>query len=168
MLALALTVALAATSLVRAQDNDTATVAAAFMNAGIVPDVLSSFAPVLPLLVTFKQADGSSIEVTAGMQLTIAQTANEPTFALVSGNAAIQGKPYLIAMVDPDAPTPQNTSISQVRHFLAPDFVSDGPVAGTWPMTNRTPALSEYMGPHPPDGSDAHRFVSPPLVHTMC
>ncbi|KZV87464.1 PEBP-like protein, partial [Exidia glandulosa HHB12029] len=133
--------------------NDTATVAAAFKSSKIVPDVVPSFDPLYPLLVTFKQADGSSIQVTAGIQLTIAQTASEPTFALVSSD--VQGKPYLIAMVDPDAPTPQDPSVAQVRHFLAPDFVSDG----TGPLTNRTPALSPYIGPQPPAGSDAHRFV---------
>ncbi|KZV86482.1 PEBP-like protein, partial [Exidia glandulosa HHB12029] len=126
--------------------NDTTTVAAAFKSSKIVPDVVPSFDPLYPLLVTFKQADGSSIQVTAGIQLTIARESQCPTYFIRS--------PVLIT-VDPDAPTPQDPSVAQVRHFLAPDFVSDG----TGPLTNRTPALSPYIGPQPPAGSHAHRFV---------
>ncbi|EJD44481.1 PEBP-like protein [Auricularia subglabra TFB-10046 SS5] len=148
-------------SLVKAQaqgDTDVDTVTKAFTDAKVVPDVVPAFQPAFPLLVKF-----GDVAVTAGVQLSIAQTAQEPSFALVSGNSAIQGRPYLIAMVDPDAPTPTNTSISQVRHFLGADFVSNAPVAGTWPMANESAPLSDYMGPMPPAGSPAHRYVAAPI-----
>jgi len=147
---------LAVSSRVLAQDTADQT---AFTDAKIVPDVISDFAPAFPLQVIFTDASGNKINVTQGMQLTINQTANRPDFALVSSNTAITGKPYLIAMVDPDAPTPQNTSSSQIRHFLGPNFVSPGPSGGVFPLANQSAALSNYLGPLPPNGSDAHRYV---------
>ena len=64
--------------------------------------------------------------------------------------------------VDPDAPTPQNPTNAQIRHFLGGDFRLDGSPsaigAGT-PLMNNTPALSDYRQPSPPNTSDPHRSV---------
>jgi hypothetical protein len=115
-------------------------------------------------------------------------------------------------MIDPDAPTPQNPTSSEIRHFLGGDFylqeqssadselefegrvvsrhfklasrskgsgntgalgVTNGrpsigasvtqsgaaaAAAGTQ-LTNQTAAVSDYLQPRPPAGSDAHRCV---------
>jgi len=143
-----------------AQDSSTATVSAAFVSASIVPDVLPSFNPVFPFSVIFTDpATGEQVPVTAGVQLQVEQVQNEPQFGIVSTNPAITGLPYLIVMVDPDAPTPQNNSEAQIRHFVGPDFVGQSPTSGTFILTNQTAALSPYLGPSPPAGSPAHRYV---------
>jgi hypothetical protein len=64
-------------------------------------------------------------------------------------------------MVDPDALTPQMPTIAQIRHFLGGDFHLD---EQTGKLTNSTPAISEYLQPTPPAGSDPHRFVFQHLV----
>jgi hypothetical protein len=61
--------------------------------------------------------------------------------------------PFVIAMVDPDAPTPQDRSTAQVRHFLGGDFnVNEG-----GRLVSSTPAISQYIQPTPEAESDAHR-----------
>jgi len=75
--------------------------------------------------------------------------------------------PFVIATVDPDAPTPQDPTSAQIRHFLGGNFTPDR--SGL--LSNSTPAISEFRQPTPPAGSDAHRYeISdytipfPPLV----
>ena len=63
--------------------------------------------------------------------------------------------PFVIAVVDPDVPTPQNTNISQIRHFLGGNFFLGE--LGDGSLVNKTPAVTEYTGPHPIDASDPHR-----------
>jgi phosphatidylethanolamine-binding protein (PEBP) family uncharacterized protein len=65
--------------------------------------------------------------------------------------------PFVIAMVDPDVPTPQNPNVSQIRHFLGGNFFLGE--LGEGSLVNKTPAVTEYTGPHPADASDPHRQV---------
>ena len=68
-------------------------------------------------------------------------------------------------LVDPDAPTPQNPTAAQVRHYLGGDFRIQT-VNGVGLLFNDTPALSEYRQPAPPNTSDPHRSV--PHVEFRC
>ena len=64
-------------------------------------------------------------------------------------------------MVDPDSPTPQNTSLAQIRHLiLSVDVPKCANIATGASLTNSTPALSDYISPGPPAGSPPHRWVS--------
>ncbi|EIN14351.1 PEBP-like protein, partial [Punctularia strigosozonata HHB-11173 SS5] len=56
--------------------------------------------------------------------------------------------------VDPDAPTPQQPNISQIRHFVGGGFR----LAGV-PTFNTTPAISDFVQPSPPTNSDSHRYI---------
>lgn len=66
--------------------------------------------------------------------------------------------------MDLDAPTPQDPSVAEIRHFLGGDFMLTGCGAGTSDgvalLSNTTSAVSEYVQPAPPAGSDPHRYVS--------
>ncbi|KAJ7726686.1 phosphatidylethanolamine-binding protein [Mycena maculata] len=57
-------------------------------------------------------------------------------------------------MVDPDAPTPQNPTFSELCHLLGGEFYNHG-----GHLVNATPAVSEFVQPAPPAGSDAHRYI---------
>ena len=71
-------------------------------------------------------------------------------------------------MVDPDAPTPQNRSLGEVRHLVAPLVVATGAdLASGAALTNTTPAVSDYVSPGPPPGSDPHRCVPAPHLHSL-
>ena len=66
-----------------------------------------------------------------------------------------------MAAVDLDAPTPQDPTEAQIRHFLGGNFElrldPAGVDRGLVRLANSTPALSEFRQPTPPAGSDPHR-----------
>jgi hypothetical protein len=84
-------------------------------------------------------------------------TANPPSFGVV-GNTRTPG-PFVVAAIDPDVPTPQNQTVSQVRHFLGGNFVFTNATSnlGTL-LVNTTPAVTEFAQPRPRAGSDPHRY----------
>jgi len=57
-------------------------------------------------------------------------------------------------MVDPDAPTPENRNISQVRHWLAPNFVAKSGENELYELSKpaNTEAVGAYIGPAPEAG----------------
>ena len=79
-------------------------------------------------------------------------TAGPPTFTIRGEGSA---GPFVVAVVDPDAPTPQSPTVAQIRHFLGGSFV---PNPSTFVLSNSTPAISEWLQPAPPAGSDPHRY----------
>ena len=82
----------------------------------------------------------------------VPETGGPPTFAL-TGSAGTG--PFVVAAVDPDAPTPVNPTEAQIRHFLGGNFTAGADGA----LTNSTPAISEFLQPNPPLTSTAHRYV---------
>lgn len=76
-------------------------------------------------------------------------TAGPPSFRIIGARSR---GPFVIAAVDPDAPTPQTPTSAQIRHFLGGDFTRFRDT-----LTNSTPAVSEFRQPTPPAGSPAHR-----------
>jgi hypothetical protein len=92
-------------------------------------------------------------------------TDKPPTFRLrAPGKPVNIGKgPFVIAMVDPDAPNPEkpDNASAPVRHFLGGDFTFDNDGVS---LVNNTPAVTEYKPPSPPAGSKPHRSVEGYLV----
>ncbi|KAF9014360.1 PEBP-like protein [Hymenopellis radicata] len=121
----------------------------------------------------FPQSTGDPITLEVGEQLprngslgvTTAPTSfnsrhsyrESPTFTLIGEN--IGAGPFVVATVDPDAPTPQAPNIAQVRHFLGGNFITGSPACEAELLVNTTPAISEWQQPTPPAGSDAHRYI---------
>lgn len=89
--------------------------------------------------------------------MSVLETLLAPRFSLSTNDISIVNEKFVIALVDPDAPTPQNRSLSQFRHFLGGDFHLDGSSTIRAPLVNSSAALTEYVNPTPPIGSDAHR-----------
>lgn len=84
-------------------------------------------------------------------------TVGPPSFTLVGLDA--RDGPFVVAAVDPDAPTPQNPTNAQVRHFLGGNFEPSRLSRSRATLTNTTAAVSNWRQPTPPAGSDAHRCV---------
>jgi len=87
----------------------------------------------------------------------LSATAGPPSFVVV-GDTRRPG-PFVVAAIDPDVPTPQNQTVSQVRHFLGGNFVFTNGASnlGTF-LVNTTPAVTEFAQPRPRAGSDPHRY----------
>lgn len=88
-----------------------------------------------------------------------AETALRPTVFFQTNVTMFVEQTYLLAMVDPDAPTPQTPTSAQIRHLIAPDITVNGSLAQGGLLVNNTPAISNFLRPTPPAGSDPHRFV---------
>ncbi|KAJ7442611.1 PEBP-like protein [Mycena latifolia] len=133
------------------QDVSIRAVDKAFCAANIPTDLDIVFKPTALLEVSLPQATGPPITLHAGIQVPRNDTAGPPTFHVV-GN--VGSGPFVVATVDPDAPTPQAPTSAQIRHFLGGNFFNHGGL-----LVNSTPAISEFRQPTPPAGSDAHRYI---------
>ncbi|PPQ77439.1 hypothetical protein CVT25_011021 [Psilocybe cyanescens] len=133
-------------------------VTTAFSSAQIVPDVLPSFSPTDGVNLTFTDpVSMQSVDVVPGLLLTMGQTSMPPDITLVAPSAdSGSNASFVVVLLDPDAPTPQNPNVSEFLHFLGGDFSADS-TSGL--LSNSTPALMEFFPPTPPPGSDPHRYV---------
>ena len=141
-----------------------------------IPGNLSlAFEPQVLLEVAFPQPSAKPITLRAGEQLLrngkldngvpshnltnfmllLAETAGPPIFNVVGARSR---GPFVVATVDLDAPTPQTRTSAQIRHFLGGNFFLETPRAPTL-LSNKTAALSPFIQPTPPAGSDPHRYV---------
>jgi len=146
---------LALASFVVAQDTNLGTVKRTFDKAHVPGNLSLAFNPKVLLEVTFPETNSRPITLHAGVQLPRNSTARPPIFRVV-GRA---GKgPFVVAAVDLDAPTPQNPTSAQIRHFLGGNFFLKTPQDPLL-LSNTTPAVSEFRQPTPPAGSDPHRYV---------
>ncbi|KAF9068630.1 PEBP-like protein [Rhodocollybia butyracea] len=138
-----------------AQDTSLAAVKAAFDEANLPEDIFFTFDPTVLLEVTLPQTSGKDIVLHAGIHVPRNDTAGPPSFAI--GGEAGNG-PFVVAAIDPDAPTPQDPTDAEIRHFLGGNFFT---LRGGEPerLTNTTPAISEFRQPTPPVGSPAHRYT---------
>ncbi|KAF5393622.1 hypothetical protein D9757_000403 [Collybiopsis confluens] len=140
-------------TLAGAQDVDLEQVKFRFQTANIPLDIdIPSFDPTVLFELAFPQKSGPSIPTTAGDFINQNQTAGPPTFGLEERAGS---GPFVVAMVDLDAPDPRNPTEAQIRHFLGGNFR----VGANSALVNSTPAVTEFLQPNPPVGSEAHRYV---------
>ncbi|KAF9482593.1 PEBP-like protein [Pholiota conissans] len=138
-----------------AQDTSLGEVKRAFSNANIPETIKFAFDPKVLLEVTFPQTSAKPITLHAGIQLPRNATVGPPTFNVIG---SVSKGPFVVAAVDPDAPTPQTPTSAQIRHFLGGNFFLDTPRTPTL-LSNNTPAISHFQQPTPPAGSDPHRYI---------
>ncbi|KIP01659.1 hypothetical protein PHLGIDRAFT_123158 [Phlebiopsis gigantea 11061_1 CR5-6] len=141
-----------------AQETSLAAVEKAFNDANIPSTLGITFKPTLLLDVSLPQSGGKSVTINAGEQLPRNATVGPPHFAV--HGAIERSQKFVVATVDPDAPTPQDPTEAQIRHFLAGNFVPGVNIGnGDESLVNETAPLSGWLQPTPPAGSPAHRYV---------
>ncbi|TFK38968.1 PEBP-like protein [Crucibulum laeve] len=144
-------------TLVVAQDTSLQAVKKAFDDAHIPGNLAITFNPKVLLEVTFPEPGKLPITLHAGVHLPRNSTAGPPAFSVIGTKSK---GPFVVAAVDPDAPTPQTPTSAQIRHFLGGNFSARQIWRASTPLlTNSTPAVTEFHQPTPPAGSDAHRYV---------
>ncbi|KAI5121061.1 hypothetical protein M0805_008577 [Coniferiporia weirii] len=156
-----ISVLLSFTLYISGQDTSLREVEAAFERANVTEVAEITFNPSVLLEVAFPQASGPDVLVHAGVQLPRNDTAIPPVFGVQHSTSthSISGT-FVVAMVDLDPPTPQMPTEAQIRHFLGGNFALGRPDArGLSLLSNSTPALSDFLQPTPPAGSDPHRYV---------
>ncbi|KDN45026.1 hypothetical protein RSAG8_05199, partial [Rhizoctonia solani AG-8 WAC10335] len=133
-----------------------------FYSERVVPDVLPSFNPTSFIYLTYTGdlSDGSSSKVVLPGTNFVRNDTLVPPEISVQG---VKGGPYVVAIVDPDAPSRASPTLSQIRHLLAANFTVSSPskyVHQSYVLKNSTAAFSEYRAPTPPVGSGPHRYVA--------
>jgi len=86
---------------------------------------------------------------TSGQTFTPPEMANEP---IVSWKSDDTNKYFHFLMVDPDAPTPQNSTLSDIIHCMILNI--KGGSNSIYDGESKEP----YKGPAPPAGSDPHHY----------
>ena len=172
---LSIALALAITSSVNAITQNITEVENSFKASGLVPDVLSSANFSLLLNLEFP-VDGNSTVTSTGLNITqpgqssprrmqtlhllsCAETSFLPSFSIHDLEAGVNlNSTFVLVSVDPDAPTPQNRSVSEVLHFMGGGYKVSGNISdhGFMLASNATAAMP-YFPPSPPNTSDPHR-----------
>ncbi|KAH8108484.1 phosphatidylethanolamine-binding protein [Phellopilus nigrolimitatus] len=150
-----LLVAFSLVSFVLAQDTalQIEAIEAHFTNAGIVPDLLATFAPTAAMSVSF---DGVGV-IQPGQPLSQSQVSPTPSVTVASTNSSL-GSNFTLAMVDA-GPVGSDQSKGQTRHWLVNGVSLSGSNGNETVSNASATAITEYAGPAPPSGSGAHRYV---------
>ena len=64
---------------------------------------------------------------------------------------------FVLVSVDPDAPTPQNRSLSEVLHYMGGGYKASGDAEQGFTLASTVAPVMPYTPPAPPNSSDAHR-----------
>lgn len=113
-----------------------------FKEQCIIPDVIN-IAPTE--LLTIKYPSGAAVET--GKELTPTQVKDQPSVTW----AAKDQEYYLLAMIDPDAPSREDPKFREWHHWLVGNILGSNLAKGE--------VLSDYIGSGPPKGTGLHRYV---------
>ncbi|KAG8780971.1 hypothetical protein FRC12_022369 [Ceratobasidium sp. 428] len=134
-----------------------------FYSEGIVPDILPAFNPksLLYLTYTGNLSDGSNAKVVLpGTSFARNDTLIPPQLSVTG----LKSGPYVVAIVDPDAPSRATPTSAQIRHLLAGNLTVSSTrskyVIDSFLLKNSTAAINDYRPPTPPAGSGPHRYVA--------
>ena len=144
------TIILSLLSLAAAQNSTTSEIIPLLRNGSLVPSIVPTFnATIGPLVITYPQGI-----VNYGNSIANAATLYAPNITFPA-EANYPDAEYTLAMVDPDAPTPQNPTSAQIRHWLVSNV---SPSTSPQNLSLVGTVLSAYRSPMPPAGSDPHRY----------
>ncbi|KAM0242866.1 hypothetical protein ACHAP5_007200 [Fusarium lateritium] len=124
--------------------------------AKLVPGVAASlipedFKPTTDLRVSF---DGKDVEL--GNLLRASDCKRSPSIQFAQEADAPGDATYMLLLVDPDAPTPDDPKFAFWRHWVLPGL---RPLSSGDAVAQIQPALTEYLGPGPKDDSKPHRYL---------
>lgn len=113
-----------------------------FQKHNIIPDILTT-APSELLEVSY--SNGAKAQL--GNELTPTQVKEKPAVKW----AFKENSYYMLAMVDPDAPSRENPKMREWHHWLVGNILGCDIKQGE--------VLSDYIGAGPPKGTGLHRYV---------
>ncbi|KAJ3543167.1 hypothetical protein NM208_g3721 [Fusarium decemcellulare] len=125
--------------------------------AGLVPGVASTlipedFKPTTKLGVSF---DAGAVEL--GNMFRTNNCRLAPSIQFGKEPDSPSEATYMLLLVDPDAPTPDDPKFAFWRHWVLPGL---SPLSGDGGLVAQIqPTLTEYLGPGPKDDSKPHRYL---------
>ncbi|KAF6828533.1 ov-16 antigen [Colletotrichum musicola] len=138
----------------------------AFMEAGIVPEIMGSFDPMVSFYAGYKASDGDNALLMPGAKLKMKEVMMPFEFSVENITMArniTRNSRFIIHMIGPDSPTRENPTERNMRHYLAGNFTVEqtksAVLSSAMIMKNSTQAFNEYMPPEPKSGSGTHRYI---------
>ncbi|EFQ36587.1 hypothetical protein CGRA01v4_08469 [Colletotrichum graminicola] len=138
----------------------------AFLDAGIIPDVMGSFNPAVSFYAGYKSSDGNKTLMMPGSMLQLMETKLPFEFSvenIMNAQNVTRNTRYILCMIGPDSPTREEPTERNVRYYLAGNFTVEQTkseiLSSALIMHNSTPAFNDYMVPDPKSGSGMHRYV---------
>jgi phosphatidylethanolamine-binding protein (PEBP) family uncharacterized protein len=81
-----------------------------------------------------------------------------PSFTIRDPEAGVNlNATFVLVSVDPDAPTPENRTLSEVLHYMGGGYKASGNAEQGFTLTSNVAAVMPYTPPNPPNASLAHR-----------
>ncbi|KAK2034913.1 PEBP-like protein [Colletotrichum zoysiae] len=138
----------------------------AFLDAGIVPDVMGSFNPTVSFYTGYKTGDGNKTLMMPGAKLQPMETKFPFEFSvenIMNAQNVTRNTRYILCMIGPDSPTRDGPTERNMRHYLAGNLTVEQTkseiLSSALVMRNSSPAFNDYMAPDPKSGSGVHRYV---------
>ncbi|KAL0933448.1 mitochondrial 54S ribosomal protein mL38 [Colletotrichum truncatum] len=138
----------------------------AFMESGIVPEVMGSFDPMVSFYTGYMASDGDKVLMMPGAKLKMKEVKMPFEFSVenvINARNLTRNSRFIIHMIGPDSPSRENPTERNMRHYLAGNFTVEqtksAVLSSAMIMTNSSPAFNEYMPPEPKSGSGMHRYV---------
>ncbi|KAK1979503.1 phosphatidylethanolamine-binding protein [Colletotrichum cereale] len=138
----------------------------AFLEAGIIPDIMGSFNPMVSFYAGYQNGDGNKTLMMPGSKLKLKEAKSPFEFSvenIMNAQNVTRNSRYIVYMVGPDSPTREEPTERNMRHYLAGNFTVEQTkseiLSSALIMRNSTPAFNDYMAPDPKSGSGVHRYV---------
>ncbi|KAM5344548.1 hypothetical protein ACJ41O_013083 [Fusarium nematophilum] len=117
--------------------------------AGLIPE---DFKPTIKLEVAF---GGRAVNL--GNLFRAGECKLAPSINFGQESEGASGANYMLLLIDPDAPTPDDPKFAFWRHWVLPGL---SPLSGDEKVVAQVqPTLTEYLGPGPKDDSKPHRYL---------
>ncbi|KAK4215055.1 phosphatidylethanolamine-binding protein, partial [Rhypophila decipiens] len=142
----------------------------AFVESGIVPEVIAALDPSVSFYVSYVAADGHNELLLPGTQLAMSEKGGPTEFSVEGLNNATNvtaSSRFLIYLLDADAPARGNPTARNLRHFLAGNYtVTPGQNSTLLPTAQKLTALTtqfqpftRFVEPDPQPNTGVHRFI---------
>ncbi|KAI8220652.1 Lipase 1 [Colletotrichum sp. SAR 10_77] len=138
----------------------------AFMESGIVPEVMGSFDPMVSFYAGYMASDGDKALMMPGSKLKMKEVKMPFEFSVENISMAqnvTRNSRFIVLMIGPDSPSRENPSERNIKHYLAGNFTVEqtksAVLNSSMIMKNSSAAFTEYMPPEPKSGSGMHRYI---------
>ncbi|KAL7924349.1 phosphatidylethanolamine-binding protein [Trichoderma austrokoningii] len=134
------------------------TLASSLAEAKLVPGpaealIPREFTPTTRLGVNF---DGREVDLGNLFRVREVKLAPFVSFEAEPGDSSADAS-YMLLLIDPDAPTPDDPKFAYWRHWVLPGLKPLASAEGIVAQTK--PVLTEYLAPGPKDDSKPHRYL---------
>jgi len=141
----------------------------AFVESGIVPEVIAALDPAVSFYVTYRAADGHEELLLPGSNLTVSEAQAPLDFSVENLNNATNitaQTRYLIYLLDADAPSRDDPSARNLRHYLAGNYTVSNLNSTVLPtaqrlviQANSLRPFTNFTEPNPMPNTGVHRFI---------